>query len=150
MLGTNDFRSEASEAAIDGFWNEWKTRMDTLCASVIADNPSAKIAILLPPTDCGSLDNNGNRFTVKQTAMMWYGRKKIINDFDERESEGIYLVDVGRSVDPDYGFGEIYQTPFSDYNGTEKRYVQSNVPHPGADGYKQLGIPLAGWIQTVR
>lgn len=150
MIGTNDFRNQASESAIDSFWDAWKTQMETLITSVIADNPAAKIAIMIAPTVTGVADNLGGYFTKKQDAMMWYSRRRVISDFDNRESESIYLVDAGTSLDSLYGMVYDYELPFSDFGENDRLLVQSNTPHPSSRGYYQLGIPLAAWIQSVR
>lgn len=150
MLGTNDFRSQSSEAAIDSLWNTWKTRVEEIVTSIHADNSATKVAIMIAPSVTGILDNVNGDFTTKQGAMMWYSRKLIIQDFDDREAEGIYLVDAGTSIDPTYGITLNEELPYSDFTGSQRRLTQSNTPHPSTQGYYQLGIPLAAWIQTIR
>jgi len=151
MLGTNDFRSAASDDAIDTLFITWAAQMEELIASVIADNATTKIAILIAPSVNGKLNNHDDAFIQKLNARMWYARKLVIDEFDEREAENIYLVDVGSSLDPDYGFLPYSnEVPFSDYTGTESRPTVYNTPHPSGDGYYQMGVRLSGFLQKIR
>lgn len=58
---------------------------------------------------------------------------------------------IKREVDPIYGFAfNAAEKPFSDYSGLETVKQQINNPHPSAGGYKQIGVRLAGFIQSIR
>lgn len=150
LLGLNDFRSQADKATVDTLFVTWKSRMETLITSVHADSPNAKVVILLPTTYCANMDNSGGNFTIMQNQLMWEARKLMITNFDAREAEKIYVVECGGALDPEYGFAYTADKPFSDYSGTETRKVQGNSPHPSTEGYYQLGVPLAGFIQKTR
>lgn len=151
MLGLNDFRTKNNEQAVETLFNAtWKSQMESFITSVHAANANAKFAILLPTSTMATLNNNGDVFTQKQNAMMWKARDLIINNFDERTGENIWVVDTGASLDDEYGFNYSEEAPFSQYSGTETRKIQNNSPHPSIEGYNQLGIPLSGWIQAVR
>ena len=150
MLGLNDFRGASSTSSVQSIFTTWVTQMDELIASVLADNASAKIAILLPSSVCGSDTNNEGAFNLKYNRMMWEARKLIIAQYDERDGESIYVIDTGSSIDPDYGFLTQDKLPFADYTGTLTRTIDSNTPHPNTDGYKQIGVKLSAFIQKIR
>ena len=152
LLGLNDFMA-LSIAAVTAAFSTWKTQMESLITSIHADSPNAKIAILTP---CSAVAG-GNDFidynypVAKYNASMWNARKLIIDNFDNRDSEKIYIVDAGSAVDPVFGF--LFNTaekPFSDYSGTETIKLQNNNPHPSTEGYYQLGVRLAAFIQSIR
>jgi hypothetical protein len=150
MLGINDFITKANPAAVQAAFPAWKAQMDSLIASVLADNPSAKIAILLPTSVNGPPDSADGVFVEWYNANMWEARKLIINEYDAREASGIYVVDTGSSLDPDYGFVASTEAPFSEYTGAATREVSVNIPHPSTDGYNQIGTRFAAFIQRVR
>lgn len=153
MLGTNDFSSATAET-ISSVFSAWKTQFESLVTSVHADSPSAKIALLISPSVWGgsNYDIDSPAFNKRYNAAMWRARNLIISNFDSREvSDKIYLVDVGCALDPVYGFTTgTAEKPFSDYAGTETVKVQSNNPHPSTEGYYQMGVKLAGFIQSIR
>ena len=152
LLGINDFNA-TTEATITDIFATFKTRMEMVIASILADNATAKIALCIAPSvNGGSNDTiDTNEFNARYNAAMWRARKLMIDNFDAREAESIYLVDTGSSLDPVYGFGVgSAEKPFSDYGGTETIKVQGNLPHPSTQGYYQMGIRLAGFIQATR
>jgi len=152
MLGTNDFRTQMP-SGVAGVFATWKTQFEALVASVHADSPLAKIALLIPPTLTGAFNDSVDSptFDRKMAAAMWNARKLMIDNFDNREAEKIYLVDTGSAIDPVYGmFLGASEKPFSDFAGTETVKLQGNNPHPSTEGYFQIGVRLAGFIQAVR
>ena len=40
--------------------------------------------------------------------------------------------------------------PFADFAGTQTETFGTNTPHPSNEGYKQFGMRLAAWIQSIR
>ena len=150
LLGLNDFRIKETIEEVAVLFESWYVQMDTLIASVLADNSNAKIAILIPSSVCGTDTNNEGAFNFKFNRMMWEARKLIINKYDERELESIYLVDTGSAIDPNFGFDIQNKLPFSDYTGSLTRTVVNNTPHPSADGYKQIGVKFSAFIQKIR
>jgi len=152
MLGTNDFYAK-TKAEIQASFTAWKAQLEVLIASVKADNPSCKIALLIPPSTNGMAIAGIDTavFNQKLNASQFYARQLMISNFDSREAEYIYVVDTGSSIDPIYGFTlAAAEKPFSDFVGTETIKLQSNSPHPSTEGYYQMGIRLAGFIQAIR
>jgi hypothetical protein len=132
MLGLNDFRNDIS--ADFSLWNE---RIAIMKDSYLEAVPDGKFMILIPSSTCGSMNNTNGDFTLYQNASMWRLRKNIIDNFDNRESEGYYLVDIGISIDNEDG-----------YNKNEDG-IQIGNPHPYPN-YPVMGIPLASFIQFHR
>tara|TARA_R110000737_G_scaffold232901_1_gene246247 strand:- start:1208 stop:3727 length:2520 start_codon:yes stop_codon:yes gene_type:complete len=149
-LGLNDFRGASNVVAVQSAFTEWKTQMDALIASVLVDNASAKIAICLPASYCGKDDNLEGVLNAKLNRNMWEARKLIIAEYDEREGDSIYVVDMGIVTDPKYAYKEADEVPFSDYDGSEVRTIDSNTPHVLTSGYNQIGVKLAAFIQKIR
>ena len=82
---------------------------------------------------------------------MWNARKLLIDYFDNRTDEYIYVVDTGSAIDPVYGFTlAAGEKPFAEYAGSETIKMQGNNPHPSTEGYYQMGVRLAGFIQARR
>lgn len=132
MLGLNDFRELP-----DADFTTWNQQIETMKNSYLEAVPDGKFMILIPCSTCGSMNNDSGTFTLLQNAAMWRLRKNIIDTFDNRESEGYYLVDVGITIDSENG-----------YNKNENG-VQTGNPHPYPN-YPTMGIPIAAFIQYHR
>ena len=150
MLGTNDFGTLAPRAVAAAFVT-FKTQLDTLIASAFAAGVT-KFGLMLPPSTLGPMeDAGGTKFTRMQDAALWEARNLMINTYDNRTGEGIYIIDAGSALDPEYGFAfGTAEKPFAEYSGTETIKPGFNLPHPSPDGYGQIGIRVAAWIQSVR
>ena len=156
MLGVNDFVTGISDA----FWATWKSRMDELVASVKAYgtsiNKDITIGICTPTVRHGA--ENGS-LGVNQDFLsygLFSGRKRIIEEYDtaENEAQGVFVVDTGVAVDTEYGWveweTESNEKPFSYYTGTFREFYGYNDPHPSTEGYKQIGVVGAAFIQSKR
>jgi hypothetical protein len=158
-LGINDFSNAISVVATKALFADWITKMDIVKASYISAVPTGKFAICIPLGSFGWEDSqSGNpttlagnpNFTKLKDAQMWEARKMIIDTYDNREAEAIYLLDVGLMIDKDFGYNTLTESPFSEYTGTELRIVQSSkTPHPSFS-YPNAGVPLASFIQYYR
>ena len=82
------------------------------------------------------MNNERGTFTVRQNAVMWEVRKNIIDNFDNLEDEGIYVVDASATIDNENGYNM-------------KNGVQTGNPHPYPN-YPALGIPIAAFVQYFR
>lgn len=154
MLGINDF-SSLNPSAVPALYATWKTQLDQVIASVKADSPNVKFAVLLPPSFFPiNYDNSGANFTPMKNAAMFKQRELLIRDYDNRDAENIYLVDVGASVDPDFGYKKADEVPFAGYAVDagviveQRRVVQDNI-HADAGMY-QVGQRIAAFIQALR
>lgn len=151
FLGLNDFRSAPDPAMID--FTTWNARIETVVASFLKAVPSGKFVLMIPASTCGSLDNNAGFFTTKENACMWEHRRNIIEKFDRREAENIYIVDAGIAIDNLDGFNftkdTTYTKPYSAYTGMDRIAVQTGSPHPFPN-YPNMGVSLAAFIQKYR
>jgi len=151
FMGLNDFRSARNPATID--FSTWNAQIEKVVASYLKAVPNGKFVLMIPSSTCGILDNTAGDFTTKHHACMWELRKNIIENFDGRETENIYIVDAGISIDNLNGFrfttDTSYTKPYSEYIGEEKIAVQSGNPHPYLN-YPNMGISLAAFIQKYR
>jgi hypothetical protein len=151
FLGLNDFRSAKDPAMID--FKKWNAQIETLVASYHEAVPSGKFVLMIPSSTCGILDNTAGDFTTIQNACMWEHRRNIIENFDRREAENIYVVDAGIAIDNVNGFrftsDTTYTKPYSEFTGTEKIVIQTGNPHPYLN-YPNMGVSLAAFIQKYR
>ena len=151
MLGLNDFRDENDPNNID--FSEWNAQMEFLKASYLSAVPSGKLAIIIPCSTVGTENNVNGYYTSKQNACMWEFRKNLIENFDDRDAEDIYLVDGGMYISNTSGYSleswSRYTRPFKEYTGDDAYAVQTGQPHP-YENYKTLGICVAAFIQNKR
>jgi hypothetical protein len=84
---------------------------------------------------------------------MWSLRKNIIDVFDNRETEGVYVLDAAIAIDNYYGYRfsdkETLTKPYPEYPGEERIPVQTGNPHP-YNNYPGMGLSLAAFIQRYR
>ncbi len=132
MLGLNDFR----DLSLPMDFKTWNDRLDKLLASYRKANPKGRLLLCTPCTSCGTLNNESGAFTTRQNAMMWHVRENIINTFDCREGDGLYVVDASITIDNENGYNT-------------KGGVQVGNPHPYPN-YPQLGVPIAACVQYLR
>lgn len=151
FLGLNDFRSAHNPANID--FDTWNTHLKIVAESYLKAVPKGKFVIMIPSSACGIMDNTAGDFTIKQNACMWELRRNIIDNFDKKESENIYIVDAAISIDGLNGFNftadSSYVNPYSYYTGKERFTVQTGNPHPYLN-YPSMGVSLAAFIQKYR
>ncbi len=151
FLGLNDFRGAKNPAEID--FSKWNEQIEKLATSYLKAVPNGKFVLMIPSSTCGILDNEAGDFTTKQNASMWEHRRNIIEHFDGRESENIYIVDAAIAIDNVDGFNflvdPVFTRPYSEYQGTEMIQIQKGTPHPYPN-YPNMGISLAAFIQKYR
>lgn len=147
MLGVNDFRNTSSG------YTEWINRMNTFINSFKEINPNGKFIVVIHCTVIGQQDADTNNFIANQDKNMFAYRELVINTYDNRESENIYVVDSDIMIDNIYGYDytedELYTKPFDTYTGSKRLSVQTGQPHPYAS-YPAMGLPIAAFIQKFR
>ena len=146
MLGLNDFRGK-----LDADFTQWGKNIAVAKESYLKACPGGKFVICIPCSTCGSIDNAAGDFTPRQNAAMWRFRKWLIDNFDNREKDGFYLLDTGIATDNENGYnflpaGSVTE-PFFKGKGVLK--VQTGNPHPYPN-YPTMGYPLAAFIQYYR
>ena len=148
-LGLNDFLNN-----IKADFTTWEQRIYQMHRSILKANDKCKIAICIPCSTCGSIENDSGFFTPMQDAAMWRFRSWLIETFDHKENESIYLLDTGACIDPENGYRhtdrkELTQPFFNSPTSAPDLRIQTGVPHPYLS-YPQTGIPLAAFIQYYR
>ncbi|MGN0866225.1 MAG: hypothetical protein ACI4SG_00910 [Oligosphaeraceae bacterium] len=148
ILGVNDFRDR-----YDADFQTWDEEIRELEQAYHQAVPNGYFVLCIPCSTMGSLDNVAGDFTVKQNAAMWRFREHLIQEFDDREHEGFYLLDTGVCVSNQYGYqqetSENYTLPYAGYPDKDRLFVQKGNPHPYSN-YGTMGIPLAAFMQYYR
>lgn len=151
FLGLNDFRNAGLPGDMD--FTIWNRQMEKMIDSYHSTVPDGKFVLMIPSSSCGILDNKDGRFTILQNACMWELRKNIIEVFDGRTDEQIYIVDAAIAIDNLNGTrfltDSLYTVPYYGYEGDERIKVQVGNPHPYPN-YPTMGISLAAFIQRHR
>lgn len=133
MLGLNDF---ANGRNIVPNFTDWNSMVEELFTSYKKTVPYGCLVLSTPCSSFGILDNKSGDFTIKKNAIMWEVRKNIIEKFDSREDEGLYVVDASSSIDNENGYNIV--------DG-----IQVGNPHPYPN-YPKLGLQLAAFVQYHR
>jgi hypothetical protein len=151
LLGTNDFAG-SSVYNFDTKYADFKTKYEQLIASVHADLPNCKIVVGVPPSR-GKQGKYGTIDTERGKLAMWMCAEKMHQDFANRESEHIYLLDYHTQVDRVYGYDSIIEEPFAEYDGTltdDESLIKTDYIHLGQDGFDQMGLAYMAIIQELR
>ena len=151
FLSLPDFLVIENPIIID--FSKWKQQMEMVISSYLKAVTKGKFVLMIPSSTSGILDNAPGDFTTKQNANMWEVRKNIIEDFDRRQNEQIYIVDAAISIDNVNGFNYSKDSslikPYSDYSGFRNIEVQVGNSHPYLN-YPTMGLSLAAFIQKYR
>lgn len=131
-LGLNDWRD-----SLDADYGEWDEMLCRMKDSYLKANPEGKFAVVIPCSSCGSMYNRRGDFTARQNECMWRFRRHLVKRFDNCSDEGIYLVDMGITIDNENGYR------------VDGEGLQTGNPHPYPN-YPAMGMPLAAFIQYHR
>lgn len=146
-LGANDFRNADMPLNLE----LWGQRMQTMIDSIHSVNPNAKIVIC----NQGPFGNHGylGDPTALMNYKMWLHLQFIIETFDNRTNENIFVVAQGSEISSEYGFAKFSggNALVSElYSGSEIMTVQSgDVVHPRLS-LDNMGVPIASFIQYIR
>lgn len=143
LLGMNDFRN-LNPNLVATFFIGWKANMDAFIANLKLANPDVKIII------CTTNSVEYNDYCGKTNAALWESYNQIINTYDNREGDNIFISDTKASADRVYGFGAVRSTPFEQYIGSETILLTSGDVHLREGGMHQIGQKLAATIQYAR
>lgn len=147
VLGVNDFRDR-----LNADFSDWKIKITELKESYLKAVPEGKFVLCLQSTTMGSINNKNGDFTPKQNAALWRFRKFLCDNFDKREDDGFYLLDIAITTDSEYGYNlseGAENTPHERYTGKESLRLQAGNPHPYPN-YPAMGYPIAAFIQYHR
>ena len=148
LLGANDMqcRYEDMEAAAVRYDNA----LSVMARSVRDADPDTKIVFCLP-VPCAEqyawgLRGNGSAGSYRLGVV--HLCEQILEKYDGREAEGLYVCHMPSNLDPIHGFPMEYGVD-SRYGETSTLH-QSNWVHPNAAGYAQMGDSLAAVIEKIR
>lgn len=161
MLGTNDANNNLFYS-YDTITTDLMTNYEKIVNQV--KELGKKIVIMLPT--CSILDNLPSYFDPSIKLYSYYRlRMQLIEAFEGRTSEGVFLCDFGGAVDPIFGYNEpVTEKPFEEYSKEEDRswgqtppredervrMLNPNDVHPTYAGCRQGGTRYAGCIQYIR
>jgi hypothetical protein len=146
--GTNTFYS-SSETEILASWGAWKTKMDLIISSIHADSPDCKVIVAIPNAS-GRQGLFGSAVFERANRAYFIHKSKIIQTYDQREAEDIFVLDYYSSIDREFAFANTEEKPFEEYSGTERELYKADPTHLGPDGWTQMGNLYYGIIQSFR
>ncbi len=151
LLGANDLtfaHYETVEKDVNAFVENTKRMIDAIHKvdkniAIIINLPilSAEQYAWGMQVKCGNTQKNHNFAIV-------HGCKALIDNFDNRQKENIYLSPMLACIDMDNGFDCTYVKDNLYSEAMTK--VQSNWVHPNKNGYCQMGDAVAGVIEYIR
>lgn len=148
-LGANDFRNK--DLPLD--FATWNSSMEELIESIHDVNSNIKIVLC----NQGPFANHGYTGdpVPLQNYKMWLHLKDIIENFDNREAENIFVIAQGSEISAEYGFrrrtdNDSLTKPTEIYAEDERMVVlnQDSVhPYLSLDN---MGTPIAAFLQFIR
>lgn len=149
MLGVNDFW--LSNEPTDNALETWKNQMNSIIESYKSVNLNGKFIVLT--TNTVTYPNANHYQPLDVHRRMWKLRKYIIDNFDNKEDQNIYVVDTAQLIDSENSFVINNVIPFDDYpngyNYDNKEIYTSDGQHPRVS-YCTLGYSLAAFLQYHR
>lgn len=150
-LGVNDsFPMKTDDAVVDLTATAF-AQLDTIIASIKAQNPAVKIALLTPPTyaDQDAFGHDyGSAYTAwrcNRNIVVW--NRELIKRYKDSEPQNIYVVGSGYNVDTQANYPTSTQQVNS--HNTNIVTVQSNSVHPADSGYKQIGDAMFAFMKAI-
>ena len=149
QLGTNDYMGYKRED-IDQKNYDFSNYLETMVSSIHDVSSDIKIIICVPPK--GSMKEEyaqGDRYRANLNMMDC--RTTIIDNFDGRESDNIYVVDSGASIDGYSDFGVIgeYSSDSDRYPSWSQGLVKDGT-HVNQNGFEKIGQSIGACIQYIR
>lgn len=135
-LGTNDFArgNHNSESEI-------KRYFDYMIDSIKSYNPDVKIGLWLPPTR--ALADNAFKSGIDGSLV---ANKWIIENYDNREDENIFLIPAQFVVDPENDYNITY-TPVNPRTPNVTIKTVADTVHPKQSGYLKIADLMYGYIK---
>ena len=154
-MGINDVFLSDSDDAVLAKIKTCKTQCDAIITSLKNAVSGIKIgiAITIPPNR--SQDAFGKAYGCGQTRDRYKSNnlmfvQAIIDAYDDKESDGIYLVPVFTNLDTTYNMG-LETTPVNARNTavTYESPIANGGVHPAESGYKQLADVYMAFIKAI-
>ena len=149
-MGINDMYPMRNDAQVNSKVAQSFSYYDAMIASIVAYNPNIKIGIFCPILPTKSQDAFGSasaqsRFRHKRSMMLW--KKALINKYQNRESENIFVVPYATSLDCVNNFSSS-SVPVNSRN-SKLVSRQNNALHPNESGYLQMADSIRAWLKNV-
>ena len=135
-LGINDMAKNLGLENIIRYYNK-------MINSIRAYNPKIRIFIglcILPYSGKYSTVHNYTQFWKSQRLAL---HERLIEEYDERESEGIYVVPFNLTIDTEHDF-KFVEKPLSRRNDAVKVKYCTDVVHPSTVAYNKMA-DMAYW-----
>lgn len=135
-LGINDMAKNLGIENIIRYYNK-------MINSIRAYNPKIRIFIglcILPYSGKYSTAHNYGQLMKSQRLAL---HERLIDEYDERESEGIYVVPFNLTIDTEHDF-KFEEKPLSRRNDTVKVKYCTDVIHPSTVAYNKMA-DMAYW-----
>ena len=138
-LGINDMSQNLGLENIIGYYNQ-------MIKSIRAYNPKIRIFIglcILPYSGKYSTAHNYGQFMKTQRLAL---HERLIEEYDERENEGIYVVPFNLTIDTEHDF-KFEEKPLSRRNDTVKVKYCTDVTHPSLVAYNKMADMCLWYIK---
>ena len=152
-LGINDVFSYSSDEDLDAAIGDCKDYLDAMIESINEASPNTKIGICLTIPPNHSQDAFGkeykcgqNRNRYKRNNTLWVNA--VINEYDDREEEGIFLIPIHAVLDTVYNMG--FETIPVNARNTAITYespIGNGGVHPVESGYWQIADQYTAFLK---
>lgn len=152
FLGTNDMFSIATDANLATLIPVAITQLNTLITAAKAGVSGIRIGIGIAIPSCFSQDAFGDDYSSGQNAARFTKniqtfQQALIDAYDDRIAENIYLVPLYSAIDRDYGFPSTLVNANS--RNTEQVKTYTNAIHPNKSGYDQMGDTIFEILKAI-
>ena len=154
QLGINDMFLKNDDDAVYSQTKTCLTQCNAMITSLKSAAPNIKIGIVVTIPPNRSQDAFGKAYGCGQTRERYKRNnmlfvKSIIDAYDERESDSIYLVPIFTNLDTTYNMG-LESTPVNARNTiTYESPIANGSVHPVESGYKQLADVYMAFIKAI-
>lgn len=153
-LGINDMFNYTSDSSLEAQIQRCVDYCDAMIASIKTASAAVKIGVCvtIPPND--SQDAFGKAYGCAQTRnrykrnnLLWAHR--VIAEYDNRESESIYLVPIHTNLDTVYNMGlETLPVNARNTTVTYESPIGNGGVHPVESGYWQIADVYTAFLKT--
>ena len=149
LMGANDLQNtsyEDSDARVKQFMSE----LETMIKSIHEYDKSIEIVVNLPAPGAEQYawGLRGNSSSKRYRLNLLKLTKALIDRWDGRQKEHVFVCAMRHFVDPVYGF-DMGGERANSYSNCVTVH-QNNWVHPSISGYDQMGDALAATVQKIR
>lgn len=153
-MGINDVFSYNTDTALDSGIDQFVSYVDAAIASIKAAAPNTKICVCctIPPNH--SQDAFGKAYSCNQTRNRYKRNNtmlvdRIIEEYDGRESENIYVIPIHTNLDTVYNMGmETLPVNARNTDITYQSPISNGGVHPVESGYWQIADVYTAFLKA--